>query len=133
MTQPPGAAGRPAALDGCESNRRPVERVDWSCSRRTYLLVHRRAAAFSDISGLGSKAVASVRLIHAGINVSAIMPPAVAAGEERLRFFVSSELTICHHWVRGRALVDIQLPSTRTGMILVRRSGSPVGTHHVRY
>jgi 7-keto-8-aminopelargonate synthetase-like enzyme len=43
---------------------------------------------------LGGKAgITSVRLIQAGINVNAIMPPAVAAGEERLRFFVSSEHT----------------------------------------
>lgn len=35
----------------------------------------------------------SMRLIDSGINVSAIIPPAVPPGQERLRFFVTSEHT----------------------------------------
>ena len=35
----------------------------------------------------------SMRLIDCGINVSAIIPPAVPPGQERLRFFVTSEHT----------------------------------------
>ena len=41
----------------------------------------------------GKTGMASVRLIEAGINVGAILAPAVAAGQERLRFFVTSEHT----------------------------------------
>ena len=38
-------------------------------------------------------AMISMKLIDEGVNVHAIMPPAVPAGEERLRFFATSEHT----------------------------------------
>ncbi|WAC90179.1 aminotransferase class I/II-fold pyridoxal phosphate-dependent enzyme [Mycobacterium sp. Aquia_213] len=42
---------------------------------------------------IGRAALASVKLIQAGINVNAILAPAVPQGEERLRFFATSEHT----------------------------------------
>jgi 8-amino-7-oxononanoate synthase len=42
----------------------------------------------------GKAGMASIRLNQVGINVGAILAPAVPAGQERLRFFVTSEHTV---------------------------------------
>ncbi|MRH87971.1 hypothetical protein GFY24_11025 [Nocardia sp. SYP-A9097] len=45
------------------------------------------------LGGGGRAPLASAKLIEEGVNVSAIMAPAVPDGEERLRFFATSEHT----------------------------------------
>ncbi|MFI9507813.1 aminotransferase class I/II-fold pyridoxal phosphate-dependent enzyme [Nocardia sp. NPDC052566] len=59
------------------------------------------------LGGGGRAALASTKLIEEGVNVSPIMAPAVPDGEERLRFFATSEHTTDQLTTGVEALVRV--------------------------